>query len=825
MGLPLAAVAVVAAGQAVSTDRPVVPSAGIATEAGPGALWVNPANMAYDPDPRYALLVSHDTSTAPTSIAGTGGVGALAVGVHHVMLPEGGDWSLDYATGIELPRRVALGVRLGWHLVDDGQNYMAYDLGASWRPLPWFGASAVAQNVGSASLRSPARSAAGFALRPLGRVATLGFDWTHQFSSVDDAGVTVLPEREALRLSGRIRPVEGLFLRSHIESVRDASAAAPQVAWGIGAELYVRGLGATVHGVSSPGAAPSLDDIGATAIIGTDEPDESAFRSRRRVPVLSLTSPPQYLPTGGFLEATPPSWLDTLELLRSMEADNATRVVVVRIGGADLPWALCEEVRHRIEALEQRGTRVVVYLHASATTRDYFVATAASTIVLHPSQPLALTGLSREVTHLRGLLDLVGVVPEAVARSEYKTAPDQLGAHEPSAASLEQEGALLDDQWAALVGAIASGRDVDDATAAGWVDAGPWLPRDARAAGLVDALAWPDQMDELVDRVALADVHPYDIQKRATLGVSPWESPTQIGVVYIEGPIVSGPSSPGGLLSGPVTGSSTVVEHLLDASEDPQIRAVVLRVDSPGGSVFASEEIHRAVALLREQKPVVVSMGGVAASGGYYVAAGADAIWAEPTTITGSIGVYGTHLTFDPLLDRLGVTSTTLTRGRAAGIDGLHPWDAVERERMDRQIAAFYLQFKERVAEGRAMDPVAVEAVARGRVWSGARAKEIGLIDALGGLQDAVQDARERAGVPATREITLVSYSSRGRVIDRLTAGEARATLGAALSPPNPAPPPLTVPDALRAVSVWSRLADEGALYLAPELVDLGVAP
>jgi protease-4 len=267
------------------------------------------------------------------------------------------------------------------------------------------------------------------------------------------------------------------------------------------------------------------------------------------------------------------------------------------------------------------------------------------------------------------------------------------------------------------------------------------------------------------------------------------------------------------------------VEHLLDASEDPQIRAVVLRVDSPGGSVFASEEIHRAVALLREQKPVVVSMGAVAASGGYYVAAGADAIWAEPTTITGSIGVYGTHLTFDPLLDRLGVTSTTLTRGRAAGIDGLHPWDAVERDRMERQIGAFYLQFKERVAEGRGMDLEAVEAVARGRVWSGARAKEVGLIDALGGLQDAVQDARERAGVPATREITLVSYSSRGRVIDRLTAGEARATLGVALSPPNPAPTALTVPDALRAVSTWSRLADEGALYLAPELVDLGVAP
>jgi signal peptide peptidase SppA len=251
---------------------------------------------------------------------------------------------------------------------------------------------------------------------------------------------------------------------------------------------------------------------------------------------------------------------------------------------------------------------------------------------------------------------------------------------------------------------------------------------------------------------------------------SAWEDPKQIAILYVEGGIMNGESSPGGFLSGRSTGSESVVRALERAKEDRQIRGVVLRVDSPGGSAFASDEIWRAGELLqKEGKPLVVSMGGMAASGGYYVSAGADAIWAEPTTITGSIGVFSGKFSAAALQDKLGVNTVQIVRGRNATLmSTTTPWDDVQRARMQTLVDQTYDQFKSRVSEGRGLDPAEVEEVARGRVWLGAAAKEKGLVDELGSFQDAIADARTRAGIPDGAKMGLVEITSSGALLENL---------------------------------------------------------
>jgi protease-4 len=342
---------------------------------------------------------------------------------------------------------------------------------------------------------------------------------------------------------------------------------------------------------------------------------------------------------------------------------------------------------------------------------------------------------------------------------------EQYTASEPSAPSLEQTGAYLDDFYEALVTAIATGRKKAPEAVTALIDAGPYTAAEALDKGLVDALVYPDEIEDKIEQDDFIEFIDLEDLPEAH---SAWESPKKIAVLYVEGAINSGPSGGGGLLSGKSTGSATLVDQLEDAKDDDQVKAVVIRVDSPGGSSFASDEIHRAIARVKEEgKPVVVSMGGYAASGGYYVSANADAIWAEPTTITGSIGVFGGKFALGDAMSRFGVSTTQLWRGRNATIDSsTTPWDDVQRARMQALVDATYAEFKAKVAEGRNLTPEQVEEIARGHVWTGKRAAEIGLVDHLGGLDDAIRDARNRAGLGEGRQVQLVSYDGRGMLLE-----------------------------------------------------------
>lgn len=742
--------------QAVLTDRPNIPSAGIAAEGGPGMMWVNPANMAYDPDTRYGFYFARDAQErSPTSFAAVAGVGGVGGGIYTIAHPGGrSDWALDVATSVKLPERLSLGIHGSWHLIADDRNYVAYDLGAAWRPLPWLGVGLVARNISSPSPLAKASSGGGLALRPFGQALTLGADYLHTFAGDDSTDV----------LTGtlRFRPVRGVFLRANIDS---------QLAFGAGLEMFFGKWGGGINTTIHDG------DAGFIGFVGTEDAGEAVVRAGDKVPVFILDSRPPYEGGATLLTGGRTTWLEVLELMRRAEDDKAVRGVTLVFQGAGVSWAQAEELRERIQALQSRGKPVIAYLYGSARSGDYFIASAASKIIMHPSQDLWVTGVGTELEYYKGAFDLLGVEPQYVRRREYKSAVEQYTNSEPSPASIEQTDALLDDLSGALTTAIVEGRHKTPEEVKAWIDSAPHNADDALASGMIDAIAYPDQIDEQVEAVigrssvnliGLTDLpQPH----------SGWKSPSQVAIIYIEGAIVTGRSGAGGGLfggGGKTAGSDTIVAALEKAADDDQVKAIVLRVDSPGGSSFASDDIYRAVERVQQQgKPVVVSMGGVAASGGYYVACGADSIWAEPTTITGSIGVYSGKYALGGLMERVGVTHSSFERGRNADIDSqVQPWDALQLEKMDALVGHTYDQFKAKVAEGRGMTVEQVDEVARGRVWTGARAKEKGLVDGLGGIHDAIHDARVRAGIADQRDVALVSYRGGGALSEAIAPGQ-----------------------------------------------------
>ncbi len=828
----------VALGQGFETHHPEVPSAGIAAEGGPGALWVNPANMSYDSDGRYGVFFSRNQSLdSPTSLAITGGIDGLGVGLHNTLQPTGvngaveSDWSLDYGTSIALPERVSIGLLMSWNFIDNGQNYLGYDAGVSWRPLPWLGVSGVAQNVGSPDPNNEAiaRSAAGIALRPLGPLAVLGIDYAHHSApdATEGFGAGARRDAELVATTLRLRPVEGLYIRGGLDlGIDPVNAELKPSGFGAGIELYFDGLGGSYnHGADLDGG-----DQQYSGWLGTDDPGESLFESGRRIPVLTLDRAPQYEPRAMLFAKDPgPSWLDILELLRRVEEERGVRGLVLTLGGIQLSWAQYRELRSRVEALEESGKRVVVYLKGSPSNGAYYVASAASQIAMHPAGDLNLVGLSTELQHIKGLLDIIGVEQQFVRRAEYKSATETTTRTEPSQAALEMTNAYLDDLHSELVTAVAEGRTKTEAVVQGWIDDGPWTPEAAIAAGIVDYLAYPDELQARLDSEHGGAVVARDL-RRMPQAHSAWEDPAQIAVVYVDGVIVQGESSRGGLLGRKTSGSETLLRMLNEAATDPLVRAVVLRVDSPGGSSFASDEIWRGVEIVKSKgKPVVVSMGGVAASGGYYVAAGASAIYAEPNTITGSIGVYAGKISAAELMDNVGIGVTSITRGRNADLfTNSKPWDDVQRAKMQELVDATYEQFKSKVAAGRGLSDEEVEEIARGRVWSGRRAHELGLVDELGGLQDAIADARIRAGISPNRKVGLVSYTQGGTVFETL----APALIGKALGPAKRLiNPPALDPTTERLIElvapwqpalIWALYDEEHVWMINPWLVDVG---
>jgi protease IV len=452
---------------------------------------------------------------------------------------------------------------------------------------------------------------------------------------------------------------------------------------------------------------------------------------------------------------------DIIEGLRRARHDDRVRALVVKVGGSRIGLAQVQEIREAISGFRESGKLTVAWAETFGEFTHgnvpYYLATAFDRIYLQPSGTLGLTGIAVEQLFLHDALAKIGVAFESAKRYEYKSAADNLTERGFTPAGREASERLAASIAEQISAAIAERRGKTAEQARALLDRGPFLAVDALAEGLVDALGYRDEVYADVRKEAGPDAtlqYVARYQRGHVLAQRARRLPSRrqgfVAVVYASGPIRQGRSTrpPVG---GSAMGSDTVAAALRSALADERARAVLLRVNSPGGSATASDTIWREVVRLRAAgKPVVVSMSDVAASGGYFISAAADVIVAQPGTITGSIGVIMGKPVLADALERVGITTDSVAVGSGATmLAPTHPFTEDEWNRINIWLDAIYQDFIGKVASGRRMPVERVHEVARGRVWTGADAAQIGLVDELGGMQAAAEIARRRAGLPA----------------------------------------------------------------------------
>jgi protease-4 len=448
--------------------------------------------------------------------------------------------------------------------------------------------------------------------------------------------------------------------------------------------------------------------------------------------------------------------LDVLRVLESAARDSRVEGVLIRLEGVRGGFARVLTLRRAIEQVRAAGKPVVVY-GETLSSEDMLLASAASRLWLPDSGSIFLLGLRFESYFVKDLLGHLGVEPEVVRVGGFKSAAEIFTREAMSPEHREQLEEVIDDFFSTLVGGIAEGRGIDADRVRELIDGGPFAARAAVEAGLADACLYPDQIEDALgelgageQEVQLVEASAYSSFRASDHGLRPlWGDFPRIAYVVAEGAIHRG----GGLRGVACEVYRTLLERIRD---DGKVRGMVLRIDSPGGDGIASDLIWRAVRQVHNEKPVVVSMGDVVASGGYYVAAAADAILAEPGTVTGSIGVVGGKVNLSGLYQRLGVGKDAVERGARAGLlSEARSFTPDERSAVRDEMKAVYELFLERVAEGRSMTRDEVNRIAQGRIWTGRRAESLGLVDGLGGPLEALTEVRRRAGIAPGEPILL----------------------------------------------------------------------
>jgi protease-4 len=492
---------------------------------------------------------------------------------------------------------------------------------------------------------------------------------------------------------------------------------------------------------------------------------------------------------GPFIEAAP-TVRSMVEMLRKAKTDRRISSVVVKPTGSGALWGKVQEVREAITDFRRSGKPIVAYLEYGGE-QEFYLGAACDKVFLMPTTTLDLTGMASYELFLRGTLDKIGAFPDALHIGDYKTASNTFTEHTYTPAHREMAESLNTDMYQQLVRGIADGRHKSETEVKSLIDHGPFLPEDALRAGLIDDLAYEDEIDDKLKLAAgrphYTDMNEYRQVSSGTLGFG---RGSRIAVIYASGLIATGKSSYD-TTGGQVVGSETMTEYLRKARGDSSVKAVVLRVDSPGGSAIASDIIWREVVLTKNQKPLIVSMSDVAASGGYYIAMPAHAIVAEPSTLTGSIGVVLTKFVIDGTLKKLGMNMEGVSQGKYADLySPVRPFSPEERARMAANMQATYDTFVEKAAQGRNTTPEKIDAIGQGRVWTGRQAKEIGLVDELGGLERAIALAKQRAKIAQDAEVELVIYPPKKSFYDivrnPLGSGDRASTLGALLGLGNP---------------------------------------
>ncbi|MDH3254996.1 MAG: signal peptide peptidase SppA [Acidobacteriota bacterium] len=494
---------------------------------------------------------------------------------------------------------------------------------------------------------------------------------------------------------------------------------------------------------------------------------------------------PEDVPDGAFARSLLDGRLRLRRVVETLERaarDEDVVAIVARVGAAPMGLATAQELRDAMLSFRAGGKKAVAYADTfgewGPSNAGYYLATAFEEIHLQPSGDVGLSGLRYEIPFVADALDKLGLDAQMDGRHEYKNAINtytRTGFTEPHEEAMQ---ALVDSQFEQLVRGIAEGRSLDPERVRTIFDQGPYFGAEALDAGLVDRVAYRDEVYTALEEEFGEDVALVELREYARRGWGSLERSPTVALIYGVGGVVRGEShyDP---FSGPLMGSETVAGAFRDAIEDPKVRAILFRVDSPGGSYIASDTIWRETIRARDAgKPVVVSMGNLAASGGYFVAMSADRIVAQPGTITGSIGVYGGKIVTRGLWDKLGVSWDSVETSANARM-----WSSIEEfgdrgwDRVQDSLDRIYGDFVDKVATGRGLSREEAERVARGRVWTGEKALELGLVDVLGGYPTALAEIRQALGLDDEETLKLKIFprprSTFELLLDRLPAAGA----------------------------------------------------
>jgi protease-4 len=498
--------------------------------------------------------------------------------------------------------------------------------------------------------------------------------------------------------------------------------------------------------------------------------------------------------TDGFTRAvlgeTAPTLGQVIDAIDRAAEDPRVRGLVAVLDGDVFGPATAQELHAAIMRFRDSGRFTLAQASSFGETGPgdwpYYIATACEEILLQPVGILGLTGLRAEVPFAEQVLSEIGLNAEFVRRGPYKTLPESLTQRDFSPEHREMIQSLVGDLYEQLVTGIAEGRGLPPAEVRQIIDSGPYTAPGALDLGLVDAVGHRQDVEQMALERAGEQAGLIDPVQYLDLTGAPDEPAGRVALIYAIGTIVPGESEAPPFIAGALMGADTIAGALEDAAARDDIDAIVLRIDSGGGSATASETIARAVRQAEEAgKPVIVSMGTAAASGGYWIAADAREIVALPATLTGSIGVFAGKVVTEDLWDNIGVNWGVVERGANAGIwSSLSPYSESGAARVTEVVDHIYEQFIEHVAEGRGLSPDAVQSIAEGRVWTGAQARELGLVDRLGGLETAMAAAREAAGLapePPLDLVVLPEAPSALQQLLRLTSGARTGTESLAL--------------------------------------------
>ncbi len=479
-------------------------------------------------------------------------------------------------------------------------------------------------------------------------------------------------------------------------------------------------------------------------------------------------------PVAGALLPTDVSLRDIVVAIDRAGQDDRVGGVLVRFGAEALSFTQAQELRLAVQRFRNQDRFTYAFADSfgelNPANATYYLASAFDQVWMQPIGMLGLTGFSAEMPFARGLLDRLAIDPEIESRHEYKTALEFLTETSISEPHRRMTDDLLEALGNQLIAGVAAGRSLDPLVLRGLIDRGPLLDREAVEAGLVDRLGYFDEVTTAVETEAGAEVEVVPLERYLAATEAVLETDQVLAVIHAQGSIQRGPGGGDPLLGGTFVASQTVADAFRDAAEDESVRAIVFRIDSPGGSAVASETIRRAVMQARDAgKPVVVTMGDNAASGGYWIAMEADHIIAHRGTLTGSIGVLGGKVATERLWSNLGVRWDHIDGGRNAGMwSSVRPYSTDGRNRLSAALDAIYAAFTNRVGAARALDAGRLDAVARGRVWTGAQALDLGLVDELGDFHLATRRAAERAGLDPDTPVSLQAFPRPRSTFDRL---------------------------------------------------------